>query len=139
VRAILISAGTVAAALTLVAAVVFGARDSALFVSPPEAVAEGFGRQLASARYDLSRSYLSSDARRLETARVIEERFEPVRRRIGVLNHAEATERWSDGDRASAMCELQGEHGTVALKLVLTREHGLWAVESWEPASEISR
>jgi hypothetical protein len=136
VREILIAAGASATALAIVAVVVFAAHDTGLFVPPPEAVAEDFGRMLASKRYELARGHLSSGARAQQSARIVEERFEPVRQRIGKLNHTEAFELSRERDRASAMCELQGENATVALMLVLTREQGLWAVESWELAAE---
>lgn len=130
---------TMAAALALVAAVVFGADDMALFVPPPEAVAEDFGRELASARYELAVRHLASGARHDRSAQEIEKRFEPVRRAIGALNRAEADGSPSGGETAFATCELQGEAGTAAVRLALRREQGLWKVESWEAAPKISR
>jgi hypothetical protein len=68
VREILITAGTAAGALAIVAVVVFGARDGELFVPPPEALAETFARALGKARYDVAHRYLSSDTRTHQSA-----------------------------------------------------------------------
>ena len=130
---------TTAAALALVAAVVFGARDTSLFVPPPEAVAEEFAGKLASARYELAVRHLASSARHDRSAQEMEKRFEPVRRAIGALNRAEADGSPGGAATAFATCELQGEAGTAAVRLVLRREQGLWKVESWDAAATISR
>ncbi len=130
---------TIALALAMVGAVVFGTRDTALFVPPPAAAAEEFGRALAAGRYDLARRQLSSGAQRRQATTAIKERFEPVRRSIGALDSVEAAGSPADDGRARAMCELQGEGGRVVLMLALVREQGLWKVESWEQAAEIRR
>jgi hypothetical protein len=139
VRELAASLVTIALALAIVGAVVFGARDTTLFVPPPEAAAEGFGRALAAGRYDLARRQLSSGAQRRQPTTAITERFEPVRHSIGTLNSVEAFGSPADDGRAWASCELQGEGGSVALMLALVREQGLWKVESWEQAAEIKR
>lgn len=132
------AAATMAAALALVAAVVFGAHDTALFVPPPEAVAEEFAGKLASARYELAERHLASSARHDRSAQEMEKRFEPVRRAIGPLIRAEADES-PGGETAFATCQLRGESGTAAVRLVLRREQGLWKVESWDAAATVSR
>lgn len=138
-REILITLGSVAAALIIVGVIVFGARDGALFVPPPEAVAENFGRALASGRYGVARRYLSGEQRRQQSAGDLETRFGPWKVRMGAVDDVEARELSSDGDRARAGCELKGERSAVALTMELTREHGLWAIESWEAAPAATR
>src|SRR3712207_5960250 len=51
-------AGVAAAALIVVAAMVFGAGDRTVFVPPPESVVEQFGRELATHRYDLALGFV---------------------------------------------------------------------------------
>ena len=130
-KEIVISIGTLAAALAIAAAVVFAWRDPALFVPPPESVAEDFARKLGNRRYGLAREHLSRTAREHQSALAIEKLFEPVKSRIGALEGVEATELSRDGDRASAECELRGQHGAVTLRFALVREQGLWVIDSW--------
>jgi hypothetical protein len=134
-----IGLATIAAALLIVGAVVFGARDAALFVPPPEAVAETFGRALASGRFDVARRHLSDQQRREQRTSDLRARFDPWKTRIGQLNHAKSTELSREGDRASATCELQGAAAVVALSLQFVREQGLWRVERWEVAADVTR
>ena len=138
-RELLFAIATIAAALVVVAAAVFGAHDADTLVSPPEAVAEDFGRELAMARYTLSRKYLSAEQRRQQSANDLKARFEPWRARIGKFDAAEARELSREGDRSSAACELQGDRSTVSLSVLLVRQHGLWRVERWEAAAEATR
>jgi hypothetical protein len=131
-REILISIATIVGALAIVAAVVFAGRDPALFVPPPDAVAEAFGRALGSGRYDVARRYLSRDARRQQSVAALETQFGSAKNSIGAIDRADATELSRDADRASAACELTGEHGAVTLTVAVTREHGLWTIDSWQ-------
>lgn len=126
-------------ALGIVGAVVFGARDASLFVPPPEAVAENFARELVSGRYQLARRQLSERERRQRGAADLKARFEAWRARIGPLNLAEAREVSRGSDGASAVCELQGERSAVVLTLSLVRQRGLWKVDGWEAAAEVTR
>lgn len=138
-KEIAISVATVAAALLLVAAAVFGARDTALFVPPPDAVAENFARELAAGRYELARRHLSSSRRREQGADDLESRFAPWKARIGKVDSVEAKELSRASDRAAAICEVRGDPSSVTLALQLVREQGLWRVDGWEAAAEVTR
>ncbi len=138
-KEIAVGLATIAAALLLVAAAVFGARDSALFVPPPEAVAENFARELAAGRFELARRHLSSARRREQGAEDLESRFGPWKARIGKVDSVEANELSRASDRAAAICEVRGDPASVTLTLELVREQGLWKVDRWEAAAKVTR
>jgi hypothetical protein len=139
VRELLITGGTLAGALILVAAAVFGANDAGLFVPPPEALAEDFARALGKGRYDVAHRYMSSETRAHETAGGLRAGFETARARLGAFEDVRASALHSETDHASAVAEIRGSRANTRLTVVLKREHGLWTVQHWEAAGETPR
>jgi hypothetical protein len=115
-----------ALAMAVVAAWVFGAGDRQTFVPPPDAVAEGFVRQLASRRYDRVDSYLSRSHR--ITAAELRWRCDPLWRYSGQVNHVDAELVARDAERARAVARVSGDVAEARFVVELTREHGLWKV-----------
>jgi hypothetical protein len=129
--------GVTAAALLLIAGVVFGLGDRATLVPPPEAVAEGLVRQLATHRYRQTTQYVaqafrpanSDDAGTTLDPRWLRAWFEPIERRIGQVRKVEGQQVSIGDDTAQALVQLEGERGHASAVLSLTRERGLWLVQ----------
>lgn len=127
-------AATVAAAVGIAAGAVFGLGDRALMVSPPEAVAEEFMRELATRRYDIARERLAEGARERGTADALRALFEPVRERIGPINTIDAAPLSDPGrgdTQAWSRAEVRGDRGAATFTIALSREKGLWVVSDW--------
>ncbi len=124
----------VAIALAVVAGAVFGIGDASVMVSPPEAVAEEFVRELATRRYDLARQRVAESARGRATEGALRQTFEPVRVHTGKINTVDATPSpspFGDSGEALARADVHGDRGTASLTIALSREKGLWAVSDW--------
>ena len=122
---------TVAVALAIVGGAVFGAADDGTLVPPPQSVAKEFARELASARYELAWKHLSSGARQLERAEQLRERLDGMVQQLGAINQVEAGEQSRTGETAAAWSRVDATGGQLHFTLTLTREHGLWAVDTW--------
>jgi hypothetical protein len=120
-------------AMIVVAAWVFAAGDRRTLVPPPDAVAEGFLRQLAARRYDRVESYVSRTRRSAPawSAATLRRRFEPLWRYTGQVNQVDAELVSIDGDRARAVASAQGDLAEARVLVELTREHGLWKVDGY--------
>lgn len=135
-RELLITAGTLAGALLLVAVAVFGAKDGALFVPPPEALAEHFARALGKGRYEVAHRYLASETRAHESADGLQARFGAARAQLGAFEDVRASTLRSETDHASAVADIRGSGSNTRVTVVLTRENGLWTVQHWQVAGE---
>jgi hypothetical protein len=118
-----------ALALALVAADVFGLGDRHILVSPPDAVTEGFVRELVTNRYEMALPYLSDDLAQQVNAEQLKQATQQLRRRTGRISNVTGEEGWIKGDQAAAGVLLDTEKaGELHLHFRLTREQGEWAV-----------
>ena len=116
------------ATLAVVAAVVFVGGDRRTLVPSPEASAEGFVRQIASARYRQTGQYVTAASRAwLSPGRLASWRAD-IESRIGSISRVDQTGATADRDQAVANLRLHGPSGTVAVTVPLRREQGLWKV-----------
>jgi hypothetical protein len=118
-----------AAALVITGVAVFGGGDRHLFVPVPEAVVESFTREITTRRFDLAMKQLAADRSRSETPQTLADRFDPMLREVGEVNHVEAEARWMSADRASASATVKGAFGVRSFDFTLMREHGLWKID----------
>lgn len=127
-KPLILVAAIAAAALGGIGAAVFGAGDRSVLVPPPEAVAEGFTRELVEHRYDLALRYLSRDLRRRTSAATLGDRFDPVWQRLGKHNQVDAELQWMQGSTSAARAFVAAQAGHGVLQFRLVREHGLWRI-----------
>ena len=116
--------GLVVAAL----AIRFGDRQT--FVAPPDAVIEGFARQIGERRYDMATRNLSASLARTVTAEILRVRFEPQRHALGDVNGIDAEIDWMDRDRASAHAVIEAQRGSVTLRAPLVWDGRGWAIDA---------
>jgi hypothetical protein len=126
-------AGGITAAVALAAAAValfvIQRGDVGTFVPPPEAVVEGFMKEMASGRYSRAIPYLSD---RLEaqasadTLRTLALGFERQHSRI---EDARGEPGWIVGNRAFARARVKTPGGEVVQPFGLVRERGLWGID----------
>src|SRR5688572_30394368 len=109
-------------------AIHFGDRQT--FVAPPDAVLEGFARQIGERRYDMARRHLSGSLARTVTAEILRARFEPQRHALGDANSIDAEIDWMDRDRASAHAVIEAQRGSVTLRAPLVWDGRVWAIEA---------
>ena len=121
-------------ALAIVAAAVFGAGDRSTLVPTSENVAEDFTRKLALGRYELAWRRLSSDARERERVEQLRGRFAAIAERLGGVNLIEAVAITQAENTATTSSRIDAEHGEATLSLTLSRENGLWVIDSWNVA-----
>jgi hypothetical protein len=127
-RDVLIVLAVVAGALVLAAGAVFGLHDRQTFVPPPEAVVEGFAREVVQRRYDLAVNHLGRDLRATTGADELRATFDPMRSRIGTPNQVSGEPDWMQESTASARARIDGEFGNAVLPFRLAREQGLWRI-----------
>ena len=128
-REILQTVGTAVAALLLIGVAVFAWHDASTFVPAPEAVTEGFARQIATRRYELAINYLSSTTAKKETPHSLKTRFAPLFDATGKINHVDAEPQEAQQDRAAARAIIEGDNGKVSFEVALVREKGLWKID----------
>jgi hypothetical protein len=122
---------TIAAALALIAGIVFGLGDRTVFVPPPEAIVESFVRELETNRYERAMSYLSRERREKVNPETLKELTGLLRQRTGEITDVRGEKGWIQGDRAEARARLKTELlGCPSLKFALSREEGLWSISS---------
>ena len=109
-------------------AIHFGDRQT--FVAPPDAVLEGFAREVGERRYDMATRYLSTALSRTVDAETLRARFEPRRRELGDLNNVDAEIEWMDRTRASARATIDAQRGSMVLTAPLVWDHGVWAIDA---------
>jgi hypothetical protein len=127
-RDLLIVLAVVAGGLAIAAGAVFGLHDRQTFVPPPEAVVEGFAREVVQRRYELAVNYLARDLRAKTGADGLRATFDPMRQRIGTPNQVSGEPDWMEEFAASARARIDGESGSAVLPFQLVREQGLWRI-----------
>jgi len=121
--------GIIACGLAVPAlAIRFGDRQT--FVAPPDAVVEGFARQIAERRYDMATRYLSLSLARTVTAGTLRARFEPQRHALGDVNRVDAGIDWMNRDRASAHAVIDAQRGSVTFRAPLVWDGSVWAIDA---------
>ena len=103
-------------------------RDTGTLVPPPEGVAEGFVRQLATSRVRQTRQYLSRNARASLSPERLAAWFGDLEAAVGFVQTIECEISRVSGDSADALVVVMGEIKSIALTFHLVREHGLWVV-----------
>jgi hypothetical protein len=120
---------TVAAALALIAGIVFGLGDATTFVPPPEAVVQGFMRELETKRYERAMFYLSEERRTKVHPETLKELTEHLKQNTGKIMEVRGEKGWIRGDRAEASAGLKTELlGRHSLKFALSRKDGVWLI-----------
>ncbi len=120
---------TIAAALALIAAIVFGLGDSTTFVPPPEAVVESFVHELETKRYKRAMSYLSPECRVKVHPITLKDSMERLKLTTGEISVVLGEKGWIHGDRAEASVKLKTElAGRASLKFTLSRREGIWLI-----------
>jgi hypothetical protein len=109
-------------------AIHFGDRQT--FVAPPDAVLEGFAREVGERRYDMATRYLSTALSRTVDAETLRARFEPQGRELGDLNSVDTEIEWMNRTRASARATIEAQRGSMELTVPLVWDHGVWAIDA---------
>lgn len=121
---------TAAAAMIVVGIAVFGFHDRTVFVPAPESAAENFGRELGTGRYDRAAALMSPRLQRIVTPAQLRQAFEPVRQRGGHIDDVRGV-RVSMGEHTSVgRAEVTTDRGVFGMDFDLTRQQGLWVVDS---------
>jgi hypothetical protein len=121
---------TMTLAMMVIAVWVFAAGDRQTLVPPPDAIGEGFLRQLTARRYDRVDSYLSH-ARQGWSAAALRRQFDPLWRYTGNVGHVDAEIVSIEGDHARVIAVARGDVAEARVLCELTREYGLWKVDGF--------
>jgi hypothetical protein len=121
-------AGATAAALVALAISSLVLGDESWLVPPPEAVAEGFVRQLATHRFRQTQHFLGQDARATLDPDRLSRWFDELERATGPIHAVDTESASRSGDAASAKVVVVGTLRSSALLIQLRRERGLWKV-----------
>ena len=118
-----------AVTMGLLAGIVFGLGDKTIFVPPPEAVVEGFMRELATGRYERARAYLSREVAARTGSEKLRDLREKLRGRTGDILDVRGEPGWHTELRAEAYVRLKTKQaGEPSLRFTLSLEEGVWAI-----------
>ncbi|MFN3651657.1 MAG: hypothetical protein ACK47B_18940 [Armatimonadota bacterium] len=118
-----------AAALGLLAGIVFGLGDRTIFVSPPEAVAEQFMRKVETERFGQALDHLESSLQQQVSEEGLRRGMEALERRHGPFSDVRGEFLSIEGDEASASAVLTtSAGGEVPLRFRLKRSQGSWEI-----------
>jgi hypothetical protein len=132
VRDVVLLAGATVLALAAVAGAVIGGGDSTVLVSPPEAVAESFVRDLIVRRYELAMEYVDeASGVSLTTVRrggdLLARQLGPV-----MANDAQGERSTIAGSTASAVVLVRAPRAVKQMSVRLVRvPGGTWRVAGW--------
>jgi hypothetical protein len=127
VKAVAAVLGVAAVSLALVAWAVFVLGDRTVLVPPPEAVAEGFMRQLQTRRFEQARSYLARPA--VRSAEDLRARLEALERAVGRIQDVRGRRGTVGSLDASAVADLTtADRARAEVAFSLRREHGEWRI-----------
>lgn len=127
-RDVFLALGLVAACLALIAGAVFGLQDEALFVAPPEIVAEQFVEALALGRAGPARRLLARKAERATSVEELRRVSDSVRHRYGTIDDLRGTVESRTGDTVTLRVVVKGSRADGEVRLPAIREQGRWAV-----------
>lgn len=128
-KAVLLTAAFVAAAIAFIAAIVFGFGDRRTFVAPPEAVVEGVVRALECRRFPQALKYFTAASRARLSSGALEEGTSRLEARVGRIEEVAAEESWMAGEEAESVAVVRtAGHEAVRLRARLRREKGEWRV-----------
>lgn len=134
-------AGLALASVAAVAIARIRVADRSLVASPPEAVIEGFVRELARHRFDHALPYLSKHLLAQTIPMTLEVRVQAIEQRAGKLSNVRGMPQWSVGTRAYAVAALDtARAGPLRLGFGLVREDsGAWRIDElyelgWKPS-----
>jgi len=126
--------GVIAAALLIVAGVVFGLNDRTTLVPAPSVALEGFLRTLSAERYKRAVPYLAQDLADSISPDKLEELFRPIRDRAGEIINVTGEREQIDGEHAEAEASLETRSaGTITIALPMQLEHGVWKITELKP------
>jgi hypothetical protein len=128
VKAPLAVCAIITAAVAVAGLAVFGFDDASTLVPPPEAVAEGFVRALATRRYEQALPFLADPPPGI--AQELRRRGHAIERAIGPVHDVRGEPGQRAGATASAAVLLRGERGEARLRFDLVRRHGEWRLAS---------
>jgi hypothetical protein len=128
VRDVFLALGLVAVCLVLIAGAVFGLHDEALFVAPPEIVAEQFVEALALGRAGPARRLLERKAERATTIGELRRVSDSVRHRYGTVHDLRGTVEKRTGDTLTLRVVVKGSRADGEVRLPAIREQGQWAM-----------
>ena len=120
--------GLVIASLALLAVAVYALDDETLFVSPPEATAEGLVNALSHGRAGAVRDRLSRDAQRATSDQEIARIAKGFRGRVGRVHRAEAEPLRRRGDTLLMRVSVEGARANPDMLLRMVRAEGAWSV-----------
>jgi hypothetical protein len=121
VKKLLGVAVTVALLIGICAVAVDLFNDRGLFVSPPDAVAEGFVREVVTKRWDRARPYLA-EPESMSNAQ-LEALQQSWEQRVGNPSTIEAKTISRDDEQALANVQMQSERGSEAVAFALRFEN----------------
>ena len=120
----------VALALLLVGVIVVAGKDTTVFVSPPEAVAEEFTHTLVVGRYSMALEHLAErDRGLLATVRTSGEN---LRAGAGEIIHVEGESSAITGDTATATVVMTTANaGELRWQFALVQRDSEWKIRDW--------
>ena len=124
---------TASVALAVVVARTF--HDGATLVSPPEAVAEGFVRQILAGRSELALTYVVVPRRESLSPDALDAWARRVQGEIGGIANVNSRSEGGSRDRTTAVTVLDGSRGAKSLDFDLVRENGEWKIEKFAMSS----
>jgi hypothetical protein len=127
-KGLVTAVAVVVLALSLVSGIVFGLGDDALFVSPPDVVAQEFVRALALGRTESARSMLARGAESRMSNEAAHEVSASLRSRLGRVDEVDGTVAERARDTTAVQVHVDGERGDADFRLSMVREYGAWSV-----------
>lgn len=119
----------IAAGLMVLVGAVGLVRDSGLFVTSPEEVAEGFVRHLVAGDFAEAKNYLNSTMRTELDEEDLEHFAIFIMMRSGEVVDVRGERGWVKGGTAEASARLvTSVAGEWALSLKMVRDHGTWSI-----------
>jgi hypothetical protein len=123
----------IAVALGVVAASVFGAKDSRILTAPPERELGVFLKRIGINQFATATTVLSDKLERRITADSLRALHDGITRQIGEIRDEETERRWIRGDSALAGGKLIGKRQTLEFDISLRRERGVWRITDLAP------
>jgi len=128
-KELLLIAAAVVIAMGIVAASVVVGRDTTTLVSPPEAVAEEFIRQLAAGRDDRALEHLAEPS---GAHAKVEADGRMLRTRAGAVNLVAGEAGAITGDTATASARIQTSNaGELRWTFTFERQPGVWKISEY--------